>query len=630
MDYRILGPLEVADGDRPVELGGDRQRAVLGQLLLHRNEVVASERLIDELWGERPPPTAGKILQNYVSHLRRALAANGSDGPLETHGRGYRLRVAPGALDLERFERCLESGREALSAGEPERAAAEFRAGLGMWRGPPLPELADTAEARVEIDRILERRVLALEGRVEADLARGRHAELIAELEAAVAREPLRERLRAQLMLALYRSGRQAEALEVHRDGRRLLAEELGLEPGPALSRLERAILEHDPALEPPPAPTPPRRAAREREPGRRWPMLLAAAAILLLAAAAAAVLELGGGATPQAGLATAAPNSVVAIDLASGRIASQTPVGENPGGIAAGSGAVWVLNGDDRTVSRIDPSTRRVTRTFAIGAVPTAVAVGAGGVWIGAGPTTSDPRTQLGAGNMSARAVVRIDGASGETGERITLPKGDAKAFAVGAQRQLAVGEGAVWAVAPDGGVARIDPATNQARTLSRGVDAGALAVGGGSVWALGPRALPCRDDLADRAAQRPRRAQDRRARRRSRCDRLRRRLPVGYRRGRRQGMADRHRPARAAPDHADGGDGTGGPRDRVRAAGRLGDEPVRRHRLAHRPRDQPRQPRHPHAGGAARPRDRGGPCLGHAGGRQWQPGRSDHGPAG
>src|SRR3954453_11649105 len=152
MDYRILGPLEVADGDRPVELGGGRQRAVLGQLLLRRNEVVARERLIDELWGENPPPTAGKILQNYVSHLRRALGANGSELPLETQGRGYRLLVEPGALDVEGFERCLESGRQALSAGDPERPAAEFRAGLGMWRGPPLPELADTAEARVEID----------------------------------------------------------------------------------------------------------------------------------------------------------------------------------------------------------------------------------------------------------------------------------------------------------------------------------------------------------------------------------------------------------------------------------------------------------------------------------------------
>src|SRR3954452_18702777 len=173
MDYRILGPLEVLDGDRPVALGAARQRAVLGQLLLHRNEVVASETLIDALWGERPPPTAGKILQNYVSRLRRALSANGGTGPLETHGRGYRLRVEPGALDLERFERRLEAGREALAAGDPERAAAEVRAGLGRWRGPPLPELTDTPEARVEIDRMLERRVIALEGRVEADLARG-------------------------------------------------------------------------------------------------------------------------------------------------------------------------------------------------------------------------------------------------------------------------------------------------------------------------------------------------------------------------------------------------------------------------------------------------------------------------
>src|SRR4051812_25561017 len=139
MDYRILGPLEVLDGDRAVALGADRQRAVLGQLLLHRNEVVASESLIDALWGERPPPTAGKILQNYVSQLRRALSANGGAGPLETYGRGYRLRVEPGALDLERFERRLEAGREALAAGDAERAAAEFRGGLEMWRGAPPP-----------------------------------------------------------------------------------------------------------------------------------------------------------------------------------------------------------------------------------------------------------------------------------------------------------------------------------------------------------------------------------------------------------------------------------------------------------------------------------------------------------
>src|SRR5215210_326499 len=151
MDYRILGPLEVVDGDRPVALGPDRQRAVLAQLLLRRNEVVASEWLVDQLWGERPPATAGKILQNYVSQLRRALSANGGVGPLETHGRGYRLRVEPGALDLERFEQRLVSGREALAAGDPVRAATEFRAGLAMWRGPPLPELGGLNGAHVEI-----------------------------------------------------------------------------------------------------------------------------------------------------------------------------------------------------------------------------------------------------------------------------------------------------------------------------------------------------------------------------------------------------------------------------------------------------------------------------------------------
>src|SRR3954470_8855894 len=307
MDYRILGPLEVVDGDRPVALGTDRQRAVLAQLVRRRNEVVASEWLIDELWGERPPPTAAKILQNYVSQLRRALSANGSVGPLETHGRGYRLRIEPGALDLERFEQRLESGREALTAGDPVRAAAEFRVGLAMWRGPPLPELVGATDARVEIDRILERRVIALEGRVEADLACGRHADLIGELDAAVAHEPLRERLRGQLMLALYRSGRQAEALEVYRDGRRMLAKELGLEPGPELTRLERAILEHDPALESGAASTPPPlQEVQQRGRHRRPAVRLAAAAVLLwaAAAAAAAVMQLGGGKNPQAGVA--------------------------------------------------------------------------------------------------------------------------------------------------------------------------------------------------------------------------------------------------------------------------------------------------------------------------------------
>src|SRR4051812_38631773 len=172
MDYRILGPLEVVDGDRPVALGAERQRAVLGQLLLHRNEVVASERLIDELWGERPPATAGKILQNYVSQLRRALGGNAGDGPLETHGRGYRLQVERGALDLDRFERCVESGRKALAAGDAEQAAADYREGLRMWRGPPLPAVFAGGGARVGIERIPEGRVAALRGRGDAGLRR--------------------------------------------------------------------------------------------------------------------------------------------------------------------------------------------------------------------------------------------------------------------------------------------------------------------------------------------------------------------------------------------------------------------------------------------------------------------------
>jgi predicted ATPase/DNA-binding SARP family transcriptional activator len=245
VDFRILGPLEVSRDGEPCDLGARKHRALLALLLLHANEVVSVDRLIDELWGEAPPATAPKALQVYVSGLRRAIGRD----VLATRAPGYMLSVDEGELDLWRFERLAGEGRKALAAGDPARAAAALGRALGLWRGPPLADLAYEPFAQTAIARLEELRLACLEDRIEADLALGRHAELVAELEALIREDPLRERLQAQLMLALYRSDRQAEALEVYRAARRVLSEELGIEPADELQRLQRAVLSHDPGL---------------------------------------------------------------------------------------------------------------------------------------------------------------------------------------------------------------------------------------------------------------------------------------------------------------------------------------------------------------------------------------------
>jgi DNA-binding SARP family transcriptional activator len=253
MEFRLLGPLEAREGDRPIALGGSKPRAVLAVLLLNANEVVSRDRLIDELWGERPPETAVTSLQVYVSRLRKVLPPE----TLVTQAPGYVLRVDPEHIDVRRFERLVEERRH--------------REALALWRGPPLAEFGREPFAQAEIARLEDLRLAAVEERIEADLAEGRHAELVGELERMIALHPLRERLRGQLMLALYRSGRQAEALEAYQAARGTLVDELGLDPGAALQRLEKSILVHDPALDLPSAPAPPDAGPiRAPEPGER------------------------------------------------------------------------------------------------------------------------------------------------------------------------------------------------------------------------------------------------------------------------------------------------------------------------------------------------------------------------
>jgi DNA-binding SARP family transcriptional activator len=248
MDYRILGPFEAFDGERELSLGGARQRAVLALLLLRANEALTRDVIVDELWGEHPPQTVGKVLQNCISALRKELPA-GAD-KLRTVGSAYVLQLAPEELDRDRFERGLAEGRAALAAGELEDAVERLTAALGLWRGAPLSDFTYERFAQDEIARLEELHIAAVEDRIEAELALGRHSEVIPEVEALVGRQPLRERLRGQLMLALYRSGRQAEALAAYRDARRTLLGELGIEPSRALQRLEQGILAQDPALD--------------------------------------------------------------------------------------------------------------------------------------------------------------------------------------------------------------------------------------------------------------------------------------------------------------------------------------------------------------------------------------------
>jgi DNA-binding SARP family transcriptional activator len=250
MQVRILGPFQVEETGRRITIGGVRQRAVLADLALHANEVVPSEQLLVDLWGEDSPPSAANALQAAISRLRRVLPRS----RLITTAPGYSLRIFPAELDVRQFEQLLAEGRDALAAGNAVDAAAMLDQALSLWRGPPLADFRYEPFAQAEIGRMEELQLACLEERAEAHLALGSAGEVAAELRSLVSEHPLRERLRGQLMLALYRAGRQTEALEVYREFRSTLAEELGLEPSSALSDLEAAILRQDPALSPGPA----------------------------------------------------------------------------------------------------------------------------------------------------------------------------------------------------------------------------------------------------------------------------------------------------------------------------------------------------------------------------------------
>ena len=459
LEFRILGPLEVLTAERALGLGGAKQRALLAVLLLHRREVVSTDRLIDELWGEHPPATAVKTVQVYVSHLRKALGAD----LLLTHGHGYLLAAEPDQVDLDRFEKLAANGRSARAAGDSERASTLFREALALWRGPPLADFAYEPFAQTEIGRLEEARLAALEDRIDADLELGAHARLVGELEALCRKHPLRERFERQLILALYRSGRHAEALRRYQQARRAMAE-LGLEPSRELQALERAILAQDVALEAPARPTRSQRLAAQARVGRGALLVAGGGLVLLAAAIAAAVLSSGGGSVTNVN-----PNSVAVIDAGSDKVMADVPVGTQPGDVSAGEGGVWVANNGDATVSRIDTGTRGVTETIAPGNAVDGMAAGEGAVW------TSSVQRGL---------VARIDPTLRRTDRSIQVGRTSEGGAAGG---PVMTGAGSVWVGTGHGTVARIDP--NQGRveaSIVVGNDPSGIAVGESGVWVV------------------------------------------------------------------------------------------------------------------------------------------------
>jgi DNA-binding SARP family transcriptional activator/streptogramin lyase len=463
MRYAILGPLEVYDGTQPLGIGGGRQRKLLGVLLVHANESVSSDRLIEELWDGEPPPTASKALQGLVSQLRKQLGP----GSLETVAGGYLLRVAPGDTDAQQFEQLLREARP-LDRGP---ALAKLRAALALWRGPALADFAYDDFARSEAERLEELRESCIERRIDLELALGHHDDLVPELESLVREYPLRERLRRHLILALYRSGRQADALQAYQDTRTMLREQLGLDPSDELQDLQKAILAHDPSLAPPPRVElpagrertgPPAPAARHRR--RRALVVAAAGAALLLAAAIVAALELVGGG--DSAPVVVPPNSVALIDSRRARVESFVGVGRRPVSLAVGATGVWVSNADDGTVDQLDPRTGRLVHTIGVGADVYTVAVGFGSVWVAGGNNAT---------------LTRIDPVLGQV--QRTLSLGNPRSLEPNPVFFVATDNRYVWATR-GAELLRIDPRTDQVDGRVAVGPATSLATGDGSVW--------------------------------------------------------------------------------------------------------------------------------------------------
>jgi DNA-binding SARP family transcriptional activator len=545
VEYRVLGPLEVVDEGEPVSLGRLKERLVLAVLLLHANEFVSRERLIDELWGPAPPATARKAVNVYVSKLRQTLARDGHD-PIATADGGYRLVVDRDLLDADRMRRIVADARERMADGESEAASLLLQEALGFWRGPTLAGLALESFGRAEVAQLDELRLTLLMDRIDCDLARGRHEHVLGELQVLVREHPLRERLRAQQMLALYRADRQADALEVYQEARHDLMDELGIEPSESLQRLQQAVLRHDPALEAPagtaaangavpvpaetdaaaPAAVSPRSRPRRLALRRRYLVVAGLAAVAAAAALVAFFSTRGSGLRPPSSpLSYVGPNDVASIDPATGKI-SVGGGGLKPGPMAVVGETLWIVG--RRGIGRYDLRARHGMPPLQLGPGLEDIAVDAQGhawvsgrepvvTWIGRvadgtgpyeTPVVSTERIRVPLPGAGAEAVGGgylwvISDPRGRTGESVSLidvrRRRLASKISLGRQTTaIAYGYRSAWIATYDpqdstAWLSRVRPGSNPIESLELESQDGAgplaVAVGEGSVWVITSR---------------------------------------------------------------------------------------------------------------------------------------------
>jgi YVTN family beta-propeller protein len=470
MEFQVLGPLQVSRDGAEVPLRG-RQRALLALLLTNGDASVSADRLIDELWGDKPPPSAANMLQGAVSGLRKSFDG---DSSVVSRRHGYALEVPSEQVDARRFEGLVSEGERLLRDGDVAGAAEVFRQGLSLWRGPAFADVTRTPALAAEADRLDELRLVATELRIEAELAAGRDGTVVPELESLVGANPYRERLRAELMLALYRSGRQTEALDVYRDGRRRLAEELGLDPGPRLQQLERAILAQDPALE---VARPVESPSRTPRRWRRWPAVAAVAAVLATVALAV-VLSRGGSpdSTQRSAGVAVEPHSLAVIDPESNVVVGDLPLGGWPRAVTSAGKFVLAARTGDDLVAVVDPASRLVVDTF-FATTPLHLAHRDGVVWIANGNSFDGPDPPGGG------TIERYDLATRKLVSRRIGPPLEGNAD----QTIVAAGAEGVWAGSNDSArVHLLDARTGRIVASVPGfIQVSGLAVGGGSVWA-------------------------------------------------------------------------------------------------------------------------------------------------
>lgn len=533
LDFGLLGTLEVLRSGTRVPLGGRQQRAILALLLCEAGTVVSIGRLADALWGEYPPAGFLTTVQTYIFHLRELLEPHRARGEtarvvVTEPGGGYRLAVADGSVDAVLFEGLVARGVATMEEQDAGQAVGLFDRALALWRGDVLADLAEFGFVAPVAGRLQELRMSALESRVEAELLLGHHGTAVAELDRLVADHPLRERLHAELILALYRSGRQSDALGAYRDLRALLHEDLGIEPSPPLQVLHRAVLAQDPALAWLPIPAIPATPVAEVGDGRATAGTQAGSRQQAPAAlvgqvdeprrgfgrrmvgtwATVVLVALGGLTTAivapsrSTGPGTLAANSIGAVEM-DGSITAAVPVGTNPVGLAYGGGALWVANRSDGTVLRIDPRTHAVVQKIDVGLTPESLAVTAYDVWVANFADGTVTRINIHAtkvvdtitvgtrpaaiaygpgglwvANSGDNTIQRIDPITGSVGKAIEVGDGP---------DGIAVGADSVWvANARDGTVSRIDPKTGADMSSPIRVGSGpkAIALVGDNVW--------------------------------------------------------------------------------------------------------------------------------------------------